>query len=111
MLLVPSAEEHYPSNGKALFPTRLFPSWAAATHGLGQLTLDHLPDWSRAQQRAFRAWLQRGGTLRLLRRSDGQPLQLEGPLASLDDKETWGSGSVIRVAKTRFEDRAGRRGA
>ena len=86
------------------FPARSFPPFETATDTLSSVVLDHAPDWEAPRRDAFLDWLKQGGTLHLVRGSDGRWPQFTGDLGVLNepsDEFRVGSGSVRRHAVSR----------
>jgi hypothetical protein len=80
------------------FPAELFPTTLTATDGLDAVVLDHAPNWEPARREAFRQWIERGGTVHLLRTASGQYPQFSDDLAGLNstvDQLRLGSGRVV----------------
>jgi len=89
------------------FPEDLFPTSVAATDGLDQLVLDHVPRWDAPRREAFLDWLRRGGIVHLLRGPEGHP-RFTGDFAELNipanqDKTRVGAGRVVRHEAERGE--------
>lgn len=89
------------------FPEDLFPTSVAATDGLDQIVLDHIPRWDAPRREAFLDWLRRGGIVHLLRGPEGHP-RFVGEFAELNvpanqDKTRVGAGRVVRHDMERAE--------
>ncbi|HEX6984543.1 MAG TPA: hypothetical protein VF170_04165, partial [Planctomycetaceae bacterium] len=88
------------------FPARNFPPYATATDVLAEVVLDHVPDWTAPQRQALLDWLRQGGTLHLLRGTDGRQPQFTSEFAVLNepsDEFRVGAGLVRRHAVGRSE--------
>jgi hypothetical protein len=95
-----------------VFPAPLFPTSVAATDGLAQVALDHVPRWEAARRQAFLDWVRCGGVVHVLR-GPGDPVEFTDDLAELDSPARLlrvGAGSVVRhdklVAEFGIEDLA-----
>lgn len=83
------------------FPARSFPPFTTATDTLGTVVLDHAPSWEAPRRQAFLDWLKQGGTLHLMRGTDGRPPRFTSDLAVLNepsDEFRIGGGVVRRHA-------------
>lgn len=88
------------------FRERFFPSSVTACDGLGEVILDHDPDWDAPRQRAFLDWLRQGGRLHLLRSPSRDFPQFDGDLSPLNEPSlsyNVGGGTVRRHEITRRE--------
>ena len=86
------------------FSAALFPHCAAATDALDAVVLDHVPQWSPAQSKAFLNWLYRGGTVCVIHEPVGTFPRFAGDLAALNTalpRQHLGAGLVIRHGATR----------
>ena len=66
------------------FRENLFPPSVAATAGLAAMALDHTPEFTPAQTKAFMDWLRGGGKLYILPDASGATPQFTGGLAILN---------------------------
>jgi hypothetical protein len=81
------------------FPENLFPPTAAGADALDSVILDHCPRWEPLRQKAFLSWLNRGGTLHLLKTAEGKYPQFPPDMAELNnpaDRFSVGEGEVVR---------------
>jgi len=81
------------------FRENLFPPSAAATAGLAAVALDHMPEFTPAQTRAFLDWLYAGGILYLMPDASGRVPAFSGELTALDfsgDSMKIGAGTVVK---------------
>lgn len=86
------------------FPDQLFPATVAATDGLDSVLLDYAPRWEAAKRAAFLDWLRRGGTVHVLRDSQGHYPVFADELALLNVNEARtpaGAGLIVRQPLTR----------
>jgi hypothetical protein len=104
LLLDPSSPFAAGARLKA-FPAPLFPTSVAATDGLAQVALDHVPRWEAARRQAFLDWVRRGGVVHVLK-GPGDPVQFADDLAALESPARVlrvGAGRVVRHEKLRAE--------
>ena len=88
------------------FRERFFPSSVTACDGLGEVILDHVPDWDAPRRQAFLDWLRQGGRLHLLRSPARAFPQFDGELSALNEPSliyNIGGGIVRRHEITRRE--------
>jgi hypothetical protein len=105
VLLIDAASPYATRAQLRAFAEDLFPTSVAATDGLDQLVLDHVPRWDGPRREAFLDWLRKGGVVHVLRGAEGHPV-FEGELEILNTaapKARVGAGSVVRHDITRAE--------
>lgn len=88
------------------FPDPLFPTTVAAADGLDSVVLDHAPRWESVKREAFMDWLRRGGTVHLLRGSNGKYPNFDDDMSLLNspvDRMRIGAGWIVHEAVTRRE--------
>ena len=89
--------------GLATFDEAAFPTSVAGLDGLGTVILDHVPNWTEPQQRAFLDWLHAGGELHLYYQSAGTYPEFSKLLTELnspEDRFSLGSGKIVRHASS-----------
>ncbi len=83
-------------------PEHLFPPSAALTSGLASVVLDHDPEFTPLQTRAFLDWLKGGGKLWIVPSVSGQFPTFSGDLAALNfpgDKMNLENGIVRKLSR------------
>ena len=98
VLVVDSASVFTGTAPLRVFPEELFPTSLAATDGLDQVVLDHVPRWDIPRREAFFDWIRRGGIVHVLQGTGGYPV-FDGDWAALQTTETrarFGAGRIIR---------------
>lgn len=83
-----------------------WPSDVALTHGVDSVFLDHEPDWTADQEKAFLDWLYLGGKVHILKGNDSLHPKFFRKLKILNGKEAmkrWGSGFIVRHSLHGFQ--------
>jgi hypothetical protein len=88
--------------GLAVFSEERFPDTVSLCDSLGEAVLDHVPRrWSPAQRQALHDWVVGGGTLDVLKGSDGHYPEFTGELADFVKAEgRCGQGQVVHLDAT-----------
>ncbi|MDF1662268.1 MAG: hypothetical protein P1V97_10870 [Planctomycetota bacterium] len=83
-----------------------WPEHVALTEGVDSVFLDHEPDWTADQEKAFLDWLYLGGRVHLLKGSDSLHPNFFRKMKVLNGTEPmkrWGAGTIVRQSFHEFQ--------